>query len=99
MFRTALGESTASLDSTVRSGWIQAPSLVPGRGRSSARANADCQASGAALAVCPAVLADVWLPMCSGSLLGQRSFQSPMGPSWHVPKVPSNVGWSCHATP
>lgn len=46
MFRTALGESTASLDSTIRSGWNQASSLVSGGGRGATLgANAGCQAS------------------------------------------------------
>ena len=45
MFRTALGESTASLDSTIRSGWNQASSLVSGGGRGATLgANAGCQA-------------------------------------------------------
>lgn len=75
------------------------PRSSQGGGGPALRRMQTAKPAGAALAVCPAVLADVWFPMCSGSLLGQRTFQNPMGPSWHVPKVPSDVGWSCHATP
>lgn len=88
MFRTALGESTASLDSTVRSGPSGRPRVSPGGGGPALRANAGCLASWEGLAL----LGGVWFPTHSQGLSRQRTFQSFMGPSWHLQKVPGEAG-------
>lgn len=79
------------------------PSLVPGvqwgGGRPSSRGECRLHSLGMALVVCPPVPEGVWLPTRSGSLSWQQTFQSPVGPPWHMRKVPGDVGWSCHVNP
>lgn len=80
MFRTALGESTASLDSTLRSG--QAAGM--GRGGPALRARAAFVPS--VPAVCPALQVHVCLPMCSGSLVA-KNLPEPGVAALHTQKV------------
>lgn len=74
MFRTALGESTASLDSTIRSGWSQASSLVSGGG-GGGNSRGKCRLPGQLERPRPgrsAVVVDEFLRVFSGSLMAEN---------------------------
>lgn len=80
MFRTALGESTASLDSTLRSGQVAGM----GRGGPALRARAAFVPS--VPAVCPALQVHVCLLMCFGSLVA-KNLPEPGVAALHTQKV------------